>query len=56
MTALNDGVSASPTPEPGTLLLFGTALLGVMGLLLARRERTSIARMKPSAERFNFNG
>lgn len=39
LTALNNGMASSPTPEPGTLLLFGTALLGLLAL---RRRLRSI--------------
>lgn len=42
LTALNDGVASSPTPEPGTLLLFGTAVLGLLAVsrrMTGARER-----------------
>lgn len=43
LTALNNGVASSPTPEPGTILLFGTALLGLACFSrLRRREGISL--------------
>ncbi len=39
LTALNNGVPSSPTPEPGALLLVGTGLLGV-GTLAHRRSKS----------------
>jgi PEP-CTERM motif len=45
--ALIDNVSVAPTPEPGTLALFGSGLLGVGSLLRRRRAQNNAS----SAER-----
>ena len=34
--------TSSPTPEPGTLLLFGTGITGVAGIKLRRQKRKSV--------------
>lgn len=45
LTALNSGTNASQTPEPATLLMFGTALLGLAAYWRARRKEAVSLRM-----------
>lgn len=48
LTALNDGISAAPTPEPGSLSMLGAGLGALWALALCTRLATGISKSRPA--------